>query len=244
MMLNSLLISQDAASLSCLATALAKLDIEAEICTSCARAMEPLIKCTYSALVLDFDEPGAAQLAQMVHFAEKPPLVVALVTQLGPVSGAFQAGIKFVLYKPLTPRDVAQSLWDARQFMRRDCRRTTRDKVRALVHLQVEGATLPALLRDLSEQGLALQAPEPLAQAQRIPLRFVLPGTAQTVHAIGEVIWADESGRAGLFFSRVTPSSQKYLRNWLACRHTKKRDAVRVLLPPRRSRRSRSLVSV
>ena len=58
------------------------------------------------------------------------------------------------------------------------------------------------------------------------------------------VIWADESGRAGLFFSRVTPSSQKYLRNWLACRHTKKRDAVRVLLPPRRSRRSRSLVSV
>jgi hypothetical protein len=170
--------------------------------------------------------------------------VVALVTQLGPVSGAFQAGIKFVLYKPLKTRDVAQSLWDAKQFMRRDRRRAARDNVKALVHLQVAGATVPALLRDLSEQGLALQAPEPLSQAQSVRLRFVLPGTAQTVHAIGEVIWADETGRAGLFFSRLTPSSQKSLRQWFAHRHAKRNDAVRVLLPPRKSRRSGSLVSI
>ena len=65
--------------------------------------LELLMKSQYSAVVLDFDEPGAAQVAQMVHLArsERPPLVVALVTQLGPVRGAFQAGIKFVLYKPL-----------------------------------------------------------------------------------------------------------------------------------------------
>jgi hypothetical protein len=99
------------------------------------------------------------------------------------------------------------------------------------------------MLRDLSEQGLALQAPEPLSQAHTVPLRFVLPGTTQMVHAIGEVIWADETGHAGLFFSRLTPSSQKYLRNWLARRHGRK-DAVRVLLPPKTSRRSRSLVPV
>jgi hypothetical protein len=246
MKLNSLLISQDAASLSCLTTALAKLDIGAEVCPSCARAMGPLMKSQYSAVVLDFDQPGAAQVAQMIRLArsERPPLVMALVTQLGPVSGAFQAGIKFVLYKPLKTRDVAQSLWDAKQFMRRDRRRSPRDNVKALVHLQLAGATVPALLRDLSEQGLALQAPEPLSQAQSVPLRFVLPGTAQTVHAIGEVIWADETGRAGLFFSRLTPSSQKCLRNWFASRHAKRKDAVRVLLPPRKSRRSRSLISI
>jgi len=109
--------------------------------------------------------------------------------------------------------------------------------------LQVAGATLPAILRDLSEQGLALQAPESLSETQTVPLRFVLPGTAQTVHAIGEVIWADETGRAGLFFSRLTPASQKYLRNWFARRHTNKKDAVRVLLSPGKSRRSRSSVS-
>ena len=246
MKLNALLVSQDRISLSCLAAAFAKLDIEAEICACCARAMELLVKCPYSAVVLDFDEPGAAQAAQMMRLArsERPPLVVALVTKLGPVSGAFQAGIKFVLYKPLKVQDVAQSLWDAKLFMRRDRRRSARDNVKALVQLQVGGATLPALLRDLSEQGLAVQVPEPLAAAQSVPLRFVLPGTAQTVHAIGEVIWADEAGRAGLFFSRLTPSSQKHLRRWFASRHTKRKDAVRILLPPGKSRRSRSLVSV
>jgi DNA-binding response OmpR family regulator len=246
MKLNSLVISKDAANLNCLTAALTKLDIDAEVCSSCIRALDLLMKCPYSAIVLDFDEPGAAQVAQMVRLArsERPPLLVALVTELGPVSGAFQAGIKFVLHKPLKPREVAQSLWDAKQFMRRDRRREARDTVKALVQLQVAGTTLPALLRDLSEQGLALQAPEPLSHAQIVPLRFVLPGTAQTVHAIGEVIWADETGRAGLFFSRVTPASPKHLRNWFARRHAKRKDAVRVLMPPRRSRRSRLLASV
>jgi CheY-like chemotaxis protein len=246
MKLNALLISRDPASLNCLTALLAKLDIEAETCPSCAQAIELLVNRTYSAVVLDFDEPGAAQIAKMVRIAraERPPLVVAMVTQLGPVSGAFQAGVKFVLYKPLNPPDVAQSLWDAKQFMRRDRRRSPRNSVQALVQLQVQGAILPALLRDLSEQGLALQAPEPLFQAQSIPLRFVLPGTAHTVHAVGEVIWADETGRAGLFFSRLTPLSQKYLRHWFAHRRAMKQDAVRVLLPPRRPRRSRALASM
>jgi DNA-binding NtrC family response regulator len=141
MKLNSLLLSQDTASLSCLTTALTKLDIELEICSSCAGAMELLVKSQYSAVVLDFDEPGAAQVAHMVRIAreERPPLAVALVTELGPVSGAFQAGIKFVLYKPLKARDVAQSLWDAKQFMRGDRRRSSRDNVKALVQLQVGG---------------------------------------------------------------------------------------------------------
>src|SRR5277367_2778628 len=156
MKLNSLVISQDAANLSCLTTVLAKLDIETEVCSSCAQSMERLVLCPYSAIVLDFDEPGAAQVAQMIRLArsERPPLVVALVTALGPVSGAFQSGIKFVLYKPLKAGEVTQSLWDAKQFMHRDRRRSPRDNVKALVQLQVAGASVPALLSDLSEQGL------------------------------------------------------------------------------------------
>ena len=246
MKLNSLLISQDPAALSCLTGTLAKLEITADICGSCARAMEMLVKCPYSAVVLDFDEPGAAQVAQMVRLAnsERPPLVIALITELGPVSGAFQAGIKLVLHKPLKPQEVFQSLWDARQFMHRDRRRSPRNNVQALVQLQLAGATVPALLRDLSEQGLALQAPELLCQSQSVPLRFVLPGTAHTVHAIGEVIWADETGRAGMFFVRLTPSSHKHLRHWFAQHHAKRKDAVHVLMPPGQSRRSRSLVPV
>src|SRR5262245_4346211 len=213
------------ADLACLSAVFERLGIETEVCRSCKDAVERLVAKDYSAVLIDFDSPGASQVAQMVHLvrSEKPPLLLALVTKLGPVSGAFQAGIKFVLYKPLKPHEVAQSLWDAKQFMRRDRRRTAREPVKALVQLQLAGASVPALLCDLSEQGLALQAPEPLPQMRTLPLRFVLPGTTQTIHAIGEVIWADETGRAGVFFSRLTPTSQKYLRAWFVRRHAKRR---------------------
>jgi len=243
MKLSALLVSQDPASLACLTALLARLEIDTEICT-CTQAMQRLVGKSYTSVILDFDDPGAAHLAQMVRLVreDRPPLLIALVTELGPVSGAFQSGIKFVLHKPLKPHEAAQSLWDAKQFLRRDRRRLVRDRSKALIQLQVGGTTVPALLRDLSEQGLALQAPEQLPQTQKIPLRFVLPGTNHTIHAVGDVIWADAEGRAGLFFAKLTPASHDHLRRWFAHGHVKRRDAVRVLLPPR-AHRSRPLVT-
>jgi hypothetical protein len=57
------------------------------------------------------------------------------------------------------------------------------------------------------------------------------------VQAIGEVIWADDDGRAGLFFSSLDLASRHHLKDWLAKRGGKPADAVRVLLP-RRGRHS------
>jgi PilZ domain len=91
---------------------------------------------------------------------------------------------------------------------------------------------------DLSEQGMALRAPEPLPPVQNVPLRFVLPGTSHMVEATGKVIWADDDGRAGMFFSGLTAASRDHLRNWLAKRGAKTKNAVRMLLPPHRTRRS------
>jgi len=91
---------------------------------------------------------------------------------------------------------------------------------------------------DLSEQGLALQAPEPLPPVQNVPLRFVLPGTSHLLEATGKVIWADDDGRAGMFFSGLTSASKHHLKNWLAKRGAKTRNAVRALLPPQKARRS------
>ena len=62
--------------------------------------------------------------------------------------------------------------------MNPDRRRSPRHAVQALVYLHFNVGELPALMLDVSEQGLALQAPEPLPSAQEVPLRFVLPGTA------------------------------------------------------------------
>jgi len=65
-----------------------------------------------------------------------------------------------------------------------------------------------------------------------VGLRFILPGTHHKVEARCEVIWAEPDGRAGMFFSELTPQSRKYLKAWLAQYGPNPENAVRVLLPP------------
>ena len=86
------------------------------------------------------------------------------------------------------------------------------------------------MVLDINQHGLALQAPEPLPPVQQVPLRFVLPGTDNMVEGTGEVIWADDGGRAGMLFSRLTPVSRKYLKEWFGKRTARRKTIVR---PPR-----------
>ena len=117
-------------------------------------------------------------------------------------------------------------------------RLSPRRRIAALVHLEFPIGLVPAIVLDLSEQGLALQAPEPLPQVQKIPLRFALPGSARSIQATGEVIWTNHDGRAGMFFSHIAPASRKYLREWLNKRGDKKQNAVSILMEPHSQRQA------
>jgi len=237
---NALLVSEDRPSLLVLTAMLDTLEIDHHTCSSSAEAVELLVQGHWSALVLDFDLPGAGQVAAMARMASlgRRPVVFAMVSAFTPVGGAFQSRVNFVLYKPLDFEQVARSLRSGQGFMPRNPRHSSRHELDTLVYLQLGVAALPAIVLDLSEQGLALQAPEPLPPVQNVPLRFVLPGTSQLVEATGKVIWADDDGRAGMFFSGLSAASRQHLKDWLAKRGTRGKNAVRILLPPQRARRS------
>ena len=240
MKLNALVMSQDQPSLRVLAAVLDVLEIEHQTCLSSAEAVELLVHGHHSALMLDFDLPGAGQVARLARMAsfKRMPVVFGMVSAFTPVGGAFQSGVNFVLYKPMVCEQAMRSLRSGERFMKPNPRHSSRHQLETLVYLQLGVAALPAIALDLSEQGLALQTTEPLPQGQKVPLHFVLPGTSHLVEATGEVIWADHDGRAGIFFSDLTPASRNHLRDWLAKRGIKAKNAVRVLLPPHRARRS------
>jgi hypothetical protein len=240
MKLHALLVSQDRPSLRVLTALLDVLEIEHQTCGSCSEAVELLVREHHSALMLDFDLPGAGQVARMARMVspQRKPVVFALVGAFTPVGGAFQSAVNFVLYKPLAFEQVARSLRAGQEFMRSNPRRSARHSLETLVYLQIGTAALPAIVLDLSEQGLALQALEPLPPVENVPLRFVLPGTTHVIEATGKVIWTDDDGRAGMFFSQLSAASQHHLKNWLAKRGTKTKDAVRALLPQQKGRRS------
>jgi CheY-like chemotaxis protein len=237
--LNALLMCRDRQALRTLAAVLHELGVEQKPCESASDAMELLIQGQFAALVLDFDLPGAVQVAKLSRMAspQRRPVLFALVGAASAIADTSQAGANVVLYKPLDLEQVRCSLRAGREFMRSDRRQSTRQRIETLAYLQFGIAALPALVLDLSEQGLAVQAPEPLPSVRQVPLRFVLPGSEHMVEALGEVIWSDDSGRAGLFFSQLKPASRKFLKNWLIRRGVRKKDAVRVLLRPEKARR-------
>ena len=236
---NALLVCAERRSLKVLETVLDELEISHDACHSCADAVERAVRGKYSALVLDFDLEGCAQVGKLARMAapQQPSVLFALVGASPPVNDPSHAGANVVLYKPLDLDQVRCSLRAGRELMRADRRRDSRHGVETLVYLQLGIVAMPALVLDLSEQGVALQTPEPFPPVREVPLRFALPGTSHVIDAMGEVIWSDDTGRAGLFFSQLKPNSRKYLNNWLLKRGAKKRDAVRVLLRPDRVRK-------
>jgi hypothetical protein len=213
-------------SLRMLAELLDQAEIDQELCLSADDAMETLLQGHYSALVLDFDLPGASQVARMTRMssAHRRPVIFAMVGARTHVSDIYQAGGNFMLYKPLVAEQVMHALRAGQAFMQSDRRQSAREKLEALVYLQFGIAQLPGLILDLSQQGLSLQAPEPLPAVHRVPLRFTLPGTSHMIEGTGEVVWADDEGRAGMFFSHLSADSRKYLRNWLRKREADRAD--------------------
>lgn len=214
---TALLMCRNQHSLRLLAELLEELQIEAEVSLSADDAAEALVYGHYSALILDFDLAGAGQIARMARMApaHRRPVVFAMVGALTHVGETFQAGANFMLYKPLAAEQVLHALRAGSAFMQPDRRRSQRQKVEALVYLQFGIAQLPGLILNISQHGLSLQAPEPLPAVAEVPLRFVLPGSSHMIEGTGEVIWADDEGRAGMLFSRLTAISRKHLKNWL-----------------------------
>ncbi|HVP42838.1 MAG TPA: GAF domain-containing protein [Terriglobales bacterium] len=105
--------------------------------------------------------------------------------------------------------------------------------VKELIGLQL-GATNRAIVVDLSEGGMRVQAAEPVQLLPSSLVRFQIPGCAEPVAASCELAWADHFGKAGLRFTGFSGNSLLDLRRWLkqttAPVLVEKREAVR---PPR-----------
>ena len=140
--------------------AFAEIGIEYRISPSASETMETMATGYHSALVVDFDLPQAVHVAKMARTApaKRRPILFGMVGVGKSVGDVFQAGAKFVLYKPLDLLQVLHSLRAAQGFMSGDRRGSSRQKSETLAYLQLPTGTAPALVTDVTEQGLCLQA--------------------------------------------------------------------------------------
>jgi len=234
MKLNALVMSRSHSSIRVLLAIFAEVGIEYMISPSASETLEALTMGYHSALVVDFDLTHAAQVAKMARTAsaKRRPVLFGMVGSTTPIGSVFQAGANFILYKPLDPSQILHSFRAAQGFMRQDRRSSSRQKSETLAYLQLPNGTSPALVHDVTEQGISIQAAEALVPLRNVSLRFLLPGTTNVVQATGDFIWTDAEGRAGLFFRDMPQACRRDLQAWLKKRGARRSESVRSLLEP------------
>ncbi len=223
----------DASSLQTLKTTLSLAGMEQIVCGSDQEAMELALGGRCAALIVDFDLPGAAEVMKTASLLTPPyrPLLLAMSTASAGTGQAFQSGAGRILYKPLHPEHVRDAFETGRAPRKKNGARAPRYVLKSLAYLELEGGPVPAICINISEQGMAIRTAEPIKPLSNVAFRCILPATKDVLHGHADVIWADAQGRAGIFFSRLSLSARKQLKDWLRKRGGHHSDGVRDLLP-------------
>lgn len=235
---SAAVLCHDKRSLQTLQSTLEELGIELVNCHSGQEALELVISGRGSTLIVDFDLPGAEEVIRMAALLPptQKPALLAVASRAWPGTGqAFQSGASRILYRPLEAELLKEALKAERNNSKTNRRKFTRYEMKTLVHLKLESGPLSGVSIDIGEHGLAVQATEPVPVTSNLAFRCVLPGTRVTLQGLADVIWASDQGRAGLFFSKLSPTARKHLKRWLNKRsaHSKEKhkSAVHDLMP-------------
>lgn len=102
----------------------------------------------------------------------------------------------------------------------RDRRRRVRHKIHTPAYVSLDtdsnGVALDlSEIINLSEDGAAIQTCSPLEPGSRQSVCLDLSETGERLNVMGEVVWCDDTGRAGIHFPDLTPESLYALKKWL-----------------------------
>ena len=192
------------------------LRVESEVCAELGPAVERLAQGATSAVVVDYDVECATELLKLTRQDYAGSCVaMAMVKGLASIQAAYDMGVKFVLMKPVSVDAATRSLGEATALMERMLHRPARRVVPTLAYVSFAEALDPAIILDLSEGGMAIQALQAVEADGPLHLQFDLPGSLDSMSVAGEIVWADSSGRAGLRFLNLSEDQQQRLRDWV-----------------------------
>ena len=210
----------DPEALELVATVQQELGIAGEARSDSTRALAALAADKFDLAICDCDlgVPGGGQeLLRGLRLVSTNAklIVVAMVSDAGEMQATFEHGANFVIHKPLSHDVLRRTLRAATCVMQRSARRYPRRDVDSLALVEIDGAPEKAMLTQLCEGGMGVQALEQLEVKRPLHLHFQIPGTEVDVEATGEIAWADASGRVGIRFVEITEGARDQVREWV-----------------------------
>ena len=92
--------------------------------------------------------------------------------------------------------------------------RPYRYRVPSLVYVNLDQGN-GGIVRDINGNGIGIHAVGHLRPGQSVQTRFDLLNPRTRIEASADVIWADESGQAGLRFAQISDRSRRALNDWI-----------------------------
>ena len=173
----------------------------------------------FDLVVVDCDDAkGGVEFLQAIRRTRSHEMatILAIVNQQTTLPEAFQMGATLALEKPFSANLLNLIFRASLGNMLRERRRTLRHPVEIPVSLSIDqGRDLCATAINLSENGMAIQAPFPLPPNQRVRVRFVLPNTKISIEAEAVIAWSERHGRAGIRFLSVQQFVRRHFESWL-----------------------------
>ena len=217
--LKSLLLCRDPLVLQTLRRLLDEMGVGVEVCPDVELGMEMFSRRKFDAVIVDMEMKGAGEVMKDLRrtASDKNIVTFALIDGRGNLKTAFEMGANFVVHKPISPERAKLTMRAAHNLMRRDRRNLNRHNLQVIASLSFEdGKEIQAIVLDLSDTGLSELLAEPLPESRSMRLTLPLPGTKKTTEGCGEVVWADQQGRAGIRFAQLPQISQRQLlTEWL-----------------------------
>jgi PilZ domain len=219
-MLRSFLLTRDENTARVIGRIFKDLDVELHHCSEHAGAVATIVQGRYDALIFDDAVLEAANILERIleHTSCSKAVRITLADPSVSLNPVFKSGTQVVLYKPLSAERVRHGLRAVRNLMARDRRRGMK-RIRTMIPARLRqgrSAGTQILIADLSDSGAAINCvDDEIPNSHNFYLDFALPGDAERMHVLSEVVWQDIGGSAGVRFLDMPSSARKRLSEWL-----------------------------
>lgn len=127
-------------------------------------------------------------------------------------AGLYPSRLRFKKYA-LSEKLLAESM-QAVTFPARQTRSHYRHELRTLTYVTLNEGN-GGIIRNLSHDGVAVQAVAPLRPEQRVRLRFELRFPRLRVDVYGLVSWSNSSGQCGVRFAELPERTRRQIDQWI-----------------------------
>jgi CheY-like chemotaxis protein len=217
--LRCVLLTTDAALLELVRSSFSAAEVELEMRTDAASAIDLSARRHLDGFIIDCDDvSGGREVLPQIRNSRsnKLSVIFAVVNGITTVTTAIEAGANFVLGKPVQAAAWRSSLDIALPRMEREHRRYFRYRIDLPVEVLLQtGETCAGKIMNISEGGLAITCFGPAPLQGVVTVEFAIPSThPHRFRAKAEVAW-NTAYAAGLRLLHVELDSRVHFKAWL-----------------------------